>query len=560
VLPDVDLDRIADPYARALTERLLNVVEALSAEVRALRAGSQRLRDELNRLKGEQGKPEILPQAPPAARGTNHSSEAERREPREHRKGVKRARLTVTREQALRLDRRALPADAVRKGYEDVLVQDVVFRAETVRFRKEKWYARSTGQTYLAPMPAGYRGQFGPGLKALAPSLYYGGQMSEAKIGELFEDVGVVISAGQVSNLLIKGQEQWHAEAEAIYRAGLASGPWQHLDATPTRNNGRNEHCHAIGNPLYTAYHTTPGKDRLSVLDVLRNRQARTYRLNAEALGYLDQVALAKWVRAGLAVAVQGQAGGERDLDEAALDLVLAARVPGIGPQQRKWILDATAVAAYHAQPEFPVVGVLVCDDAPQFTRLTRHVATCRVHDGRHYTKLEPSVPHFRTALADFRRDYWSYYRQLLAYRRHPTEETRERLARRFDELFATVTGYAALDDRIAKTRAKRDCLLLVLEHPELPLHNNPAELAARARARKPGARLRAISFGPRGDDGLRAWDTFATLAATATKLGVSLARYFQDRHSGAPQLPSLASLISRRAPTLHLADSWNSP
>ncbi|MGI8915330.1 MAG: hypothetical protein ACR2JY_16365, partial [Chloroflexota bacterium] len=120
--------------------------------------------------------------------------------------------------------------------------------------------------------------------------------------------------------------------------------------------------------------------------------------------------------------------------------------------------------------------------------------------------------------------------------------------------LFATVTGYAALDDRITKTRAKRDCLLLVLEHPELPLHNNPAELAARSRVRK-----RDVSFGPRTDDGIRAWDTFATLAATATKLGVSLSGYFRDRLSGAPQLPSLASLISLRAPALHLADSWNS-
>lgn len=103
-------------------------------------------------------------------------------------------------------------------------------------------------------------------------ALYYGGQMSEAKIGDLLEDVGVAISAGQVSNLLIKGQDRWHAEAEAIYRAGLAASPWQHVDETPTRVDGQNRHCHVVGNPLYTAYHTTPGKDRLSVLDVLRNR------------------------------------------------------------------------------------------------------------------------------------------------------------------------------------------------------------------------------------------------------------------------------------------------
>ena len=93
MLPDMDLDRIHDPDARVLIVRLLNVVETVTAEVRLLREENQRLRDENNRLKGEQGQPEVLPQA--QARPTNHSSEQERREPRDRRKGVKQARLTI---------------------------------------------------------------------------------------------------------------------------------------------------------------------------------------------------------------------------------------------------------------------------------------------------------------------------------------------------------------------------------------------------------------------------------------------------------------------------------
>lgn len=42
------------------------------------------------------------------------------------------------------------------------------------------------------------------------------------------------------------------------------------------------------------------------------------------------------------------------------------------------------------------------------------------------------------------------------------------------------VSGYEQLDERKRLTAAKFSELLLVLEHPELPLHNNPAELAAR--------------------------------------------------------------------------------
>ena len=119
--------------------------------------------------------------------------------------------------------------------------------------------------------------------------------------------------------------------------------------------------------------------------------------------------------------------------------------------------------------------------------------------------------------------------------------------------LCSTVTGYAALDERIAKTRAKKRCLLMVLAHPEIPLHNNPAELGARARVRK-----RDVSFGPRTRDGAKAWDTFMTLTETATKLGVSFSHYIHDRVSGAYQMPSLAALIAEQSKVLNLGASWD--
>src|SRR2546423_3440703 len=95
--------------------------------------------------------------------------------------------------------------------------------------------------------------------------------------------------------------------------------------------------------------------------------------------------------------------------------------------------------------------------------------------------------------------------------------EEAARLDREFEALFSTVTGYQTLAERIAKTRAKKRCLLMVLAHPEIPLHNNPAELGARARVR-----TRDVSFGPRTREGANAWDTFMTLAETATEVGVS--------------------------------------
>jgi len=133
---NLDLHAIQDENARELIRRLLNLIEQLSADLRDAQAEMQRLRDENNRLKGEQGRPKIKPNtaAPPKAR--DHSSEKERRKPRKRHKGSKRAQIQIDREQVMTVDPATLPADAEFKGYEDVVVQDLVLHTDNVCFHK----------------------------------------------------------------------------------------------------------------------------------------------------------------------------------------------------------------------------------------------------------------------------------------------------------------------------------------------------------------------------------------------------------------------------------------
>jgi len=161
------------------------------------------------------------------------------------------------------------------------VVQDVALRPDTVLFRCARWYAASTRRSYQAPLPQDYRaqGHYGPGLKALALQLYYQGQMSEPKILEVLQSVGIVISAAHLATLLID-QPVFAAEYEEIARAGLVSSLYQHLDDTSTRVNGVEEQCHILRGPLYTLYRTTPRKDRQAVRDVLRLGAPRAYQVN----------------------------------------------------------------------------------------------------------------------------------------------------------------------------------------------------------------------------------------------------------------------------------------
>jgi hypothetical protein len=286
----------------------------------------------------------------------------------------------------------------------------------------------------------------------------------------------------------------------------------------------------------------------LSVLDVLRNGRERRFRLNEEAMGYLESTPLSKATRNWLLAECSDQ-----DWDDKAFVERLDERWPNLSVQQRQAILSAAAVAAYHAEGDTPIVRLLVCDDAPQFNWIAEVLALCWVHEGRHYKKLMPVFVHHLQQLSDFRKQFWDFYDELLSYQQQPTPEESARLEREFDQLFSTCTGYDALDARIAKTRAKKASLLMVLKYPEIPLHNNPAELEARQRVRK-----RDVSFGPRTPDGVRAWDTFMSLVATTRKLGISFYQYMHDRISKSNKIPSLASLIEARASELRLSASWS--
>jgi hypothetical protein len=312
---EIDLSRVQDEYARELLVRLLNVLEAWSQRVREVEAENARLEAENAQLRGGNAKPAFPPTEHAGQGDQDYSSERERqqRTPRERRSKLE--QIEVTREEVVALAPEAVPADAIFKGYEEVVIQDLTLAPDNVRFRKEKYYSPSEGRSYLAPLPAGYDGQYGPGIRALVLVWYFASNMSEPKILELLQSLGVVISAGQVSNLLIKDHEPFHQERQAAFEAGVASSPWHHHDQTATRVQGQEQTCQITTNPLYTNYHTTERKDRTSILEALQGGQPLRYYYNQEAQELLDTFGVGASTRARLAE----QLPREQWLDEASL-------------------------------------------------------------------------------------------------------------------------------------------------------------------------------------------------------------------------------------------------
>lgn len=525
--------------------KLLNVVEALTADNTALVAEVERLRKLVERKK--KGKTTANPPDSSADQPSNsdHSSEKRRRkrEPPKRKPAVDRRsfkELTIHETIECPVDPQILPADAVRVADEEVVVQDIEIQPKNTRFQRHVYYSAATAKYYRGPLPAGYeRGDFSANLRALILALKYCGNMSEPKIGEFLTNFDVQVSAGSLSNILTHTAEVFEPEYQDVLTAGLSSTPYQQTDDTSARVGGQLWHTHILCNPFYTVYSTRPGKDRLAVLSVLQNTDDLRFRCNAETRQLLREEfeIPVKW-QASLAAL-----GDDVEFDAGDWKALLDGWFGERSTQTRTAIEHAAAMVYYRHQRVVPVVQTLVCDDAGQFKLLTDKLALCWIHDGRHYERLSPIVARHATWLEEFRERYWDYYARLQDYRAGPTTEWADNLRVQFDELFSTRTGYAALDERIAKTAANKDALLTVLTVPQVPLHNNASELGARVSARR-----RDVSLHSRSQRGARAMDVFTTLVQTAKKLGVSAYAYFRDRLSLRFEMPSLAQSIHQAA------------
>ena len=524
--------------------KLLNVVEALSADKKSLADEVERLRKQLEqkkKSKNTSSKDDKDTASDEDSTSSDHSSEKRRKSGKKPKANDRRSfkDLTIHDTVECPVDPDTLPPDAVRLQDEIVVVQDIEIKPKNTQFQRHVFYSASQQKYYRGSLSADCdHGDFSTSLRALIVALKYCGNMSEPKIGEFLENFDVQVSAGSLSNILTKSAKLFEQEYDDLLIAGLSSTPYQQTDDTSARVKGEFWNTHILCNPFYTFYSTRPGKDRLTVLKVLQNTETLQFRFGEATCQLLqDEFSLPqKWSEEIAAL-------GEVEVSETTLKLLLEGWFGQRNQQLRTAIEHAAAIVFYRQQSSIPIVQTLVCDDAGQFKLLTDKLSLYWIHAGRHDEKLSPIVDRHAKSLDDFLDHYWAYYASLQDYRAGPTKELAEKLRLEFDELFSTQTKYAALDDRIAKTAAKKDELLTVLSLPEVPLHNNASELGARVSARR-----RDVSLHSRSERGVRAMDIFTTLVQTSKKLGISAFAYLRDRLSGSLEMPSLAQSIRHHA------------
>lgn len=514
-----------------LVKKLLDIISVLNSTLHERDELIQELKDQIAVFKGEKPKPKIQPSRLEPKGGDKQTAIG----PESLRPGsLKRSKtkeLVIHSE--VTISPAVIPLGSVFKGYDEYVVQDIVIRPKNVKYCLARWKTPD-GVYVVGQLPAHVKGgHFGPTLVSYILYQHHHNLVTQPRIYEELREWGVDISAGQIDRILTNRTGLFHQEKDEILRAGLAVSSYLNVDDTGARHKGKNGYCTHIGNELFAWFHSSEHKNRINFLELLRAGHS-DYVVNDSALDYMRAHKLPDNILALLT----------RRQDEVFPDKAeWAAWLQGVGVIQPRHVKIATEGALIGSILSHGVSKdlVIVSDDAGQFDVLLH--ALCWIHAERSINRLLLFDDDHQTAAAGVRDQIWDLYNGLKVYKTAPDEARKNELCARFEAIFTQKTCCSVLNAALKRIHNNKAELLLVLDRPDIPLHNNTSETDIRDYANK-----RKMSGGTRSDLGRQCRDTFMSLKKTCRKSGITFWEYLVDRVSNINGIPPLAQIIRQRA------------
>lgn len=505
------------------------IIEKQQQKIAQLEGKVSSLDEELKAAKKLKGQPKI---SPSTLNSEKKNSKKSGKRPGSDKRS-KKLNFVVDEERIIEPEEE-LPDGATFNGYREYDVQDLIIQRHNIRFLLAE-YVTLEGKTIVGKLPKEYQGHYGPTLRGFTLYQHHQCRVPQNLILEQLRELGVEISAGQVNRILVEDKESFHTEQSQVLQVGLETAEYIHTDDTGARHRGQNGYCTVIGNDLFTHFSSTQSKSRSNYLRILRGPH-QDFVLNEYSRAYLEKQQLPACHLSKLKF--DSQVISQDDLEwNQYLERLNITSQQGI-----KLVTEAALLgsAIEHGLSPFTII---LSDGAKQFAILVH--ALCWVHMERSLRRLSGSTAQQRQEIEQVQDTLWAYYRELKAYQGQPTRLERERLEKRFDEIFGQrYPHHYGLNLVMQQFCAHKDELMRVLDSPQVPLHNNAAETDIREYVTR-----RKISGGTRHDNGRRARDTFIGLKKTCRKLAYSFWQYLLSRIKGDATVPYLPDVIRARAP-----------
>jgi len=508
----------------ALSERT-PIVDQLLDIIGELQKQLVETKEEIARLKKHKGKPKISPSRLGQSTKKNRDSNKKPNNPQAEKQD------TPDRVEIIKVEN--LPKGSRFKGYRHYKTQELIIKRESILYKLERW--QLADDSYItASLPVGVAGKhFGPTLQTYALHQHHHQGVTQPLLLSQLRELRFSISSGQLNNLLIEKKEPFHREKTALLPAALSVSRYVHVDDTGARHDGKNGYCTHIGNELFAWFESTSSKSRLNFLTLLRHEH-KDYVLNEHSFDYMERQRLAPFVIKKIAEMTQRYFA---DKDSWNVYLTQA----GITRNRHIKIATEAALIGSVLKHGFSLDTVIMSDDAGQFN-IFNHVL-CWFHIERNIHKLIPSQGKALEAVEKVRGEIWDLYQRLKKYKEQPSLQEKKTIQKEFNKLCKQKTCYQLLNNQLNKMKASKAELLLVLERPELPLHNNLSERDIREYVKR-----RKISGSTRSDAGRQCRDTFTSLKKTALKLKVPFWDYLMDRITQKGDIQWLPDLVLKTA------------
>ncbi|MGB5619047.1 MAG: transposase, partial [Desulfobacterales bacterium] len=462
---------ISEQDKSLLVEQLLALIEQQNFIILQQAEQIQLLKDEIARLKNQPPRPDIKPSS--LEKKKKRSSGSFHKNRAGSKKRSKTAHLKIHKTKPIEPEN--IPAGSEFRSYKDFVVQDIIIKPCNTRFRL-KVYQTPDGGYVTGKLPAYLNGKhFGPTLISFILYQYYQCHVTQPLLLEQLDEFDIDISAGQLNNLLIEEKDRFHQEKDRILSVGLEVSGYINVDDTGARHEGKNGYCTHIGNESFSWFESTTSKSRINFLKLMRAGHSH-YFINMDAITYMQANKLPQYILKPII---------------ANLEMVFAN-----DSQWDDFLAENDIVKDRHVQiaTEGVLIGsiiehgiskqlVIVSDDAGQFNVLLH--ALCWIHANRAIDKIIPFTDQAEKDLDTVKDQVWQLYDGLKKYKETPNPKDKKRLENMFDAIFNSKTASVILNAALKRIYSNKSELLLVLDRPDIPLHNNGAETAIREYVKK---------------------------------------------------------------------------